>query len=89
MQSIIEQLWYGNLSLCENCGVGDPDIESLVLLMAQNEEILDKELDTRQKVLFEEYVKWSDQYACYVSACAFREGFCLATKLMREALAES
>ena len=89
MKSMIEELWYGNLSFCENCGVGDTEIERVVLLMAQNEKILCKELEVRQKALFEEYAKWSDKYACYVSACAFREGFCLATKLMREALAES
>ena len=28
MNSIIEDLWYGNISMCENCGAGDKEIEN-------------------------------------------------------------
>ena len=87
MKSIIEELWYGNIAPCENCGVKDKEIERLVKLMGEHEDKLRNELGEQQKVLFQKYVTWSDQYACDISARAFRDGFCLAAKLIAETLA--
>lgn len=88
MNSAIKNLWYGHISPCENCGVGDPEIEMLSMLMNRNHESLCKELSAPQKALFEKYADWSDQYARYLSACAFREGFRLGCQLTGEALSE-
>lgn len=88
MNSAIENLWYGRLSPCENCGVGDPEIETLNMLINRNQETLYKELPAPQKELFEKYAEWSDKYARYIAACAFREGFSLGCQLIGEALSE-
>ena len=88
MKSTIADLWYGNLALCENCGAGDKESEDLLRAMTQNEEILRAELGPAHKDLFQQYVHWSDGYACCISALAFREGFSLACKLLCEALAD-
>ena len=89
MNSTIENLWYGQFSPCENCGVGDPEIEMLSLLINQSQETLCKELPMPQKEQFEKYADWSDKYARYIAACAFREGFSLGCKLISEALSET
>ena len=86
MKSIIEELWYGNIAPCENCGVKVAEIEELVALMGENEDILRKELCSHHKMLFQKYVTWSDKYACCISACAFRDGFRLAAKIFAETL---
>lgn len=86
MNSIIEDLWYGNISMCENCGAGDKEIEQLAGLMSQKEEVLRKELTQKHAKLFCEYARFADKYSCYISAHAFRDGFTLACKLLTEAL---
>ena len=86
MESIIEELWFGNIAPCENCGVKDTEIEQLVKLMGEQEDKLRNELGEQQKVLFQQYLTWAGRYACDISACAFRDGFCLATKLIVETL---
>lgn len=87
MKSTIEELWYGNIAPCENCGVKDAEIERLAKLMGEHEDKLRNELGDQQKVLFQQYVTWSGRYACDISACAFRDGFCLGAKLIVETLA--
>ena len=88
MKFAISDLWYGNISLCENCGAGNKEAEALLQAMAQNEEALCAELGTSHRALFQKYVHWSDEYACCISALAFREGFCLACQFLCEAFLE-
>lgn len=89
MRTTIEKLWNGNIASAENCGVGNPEIENLVILMERHKELLDQELGQRQKRVFEEYVDCAEEYVCLISKCAFRDGFSLASRLMTEALSES
>ena len=86
MISTIEELWYGNLAPCENCGAGDEEIERLTNLMCKNEEALRKDLAGNHKELFLQYVKWADHFACSIAALAFREGFSIATKLFMDSI---
>ena len=55
--------------------------------MGENELLLKKEMGEQQTKLFHEYVSWADKYACYLSACAFCDGFRLAAKIFAEILA--
>ena len=87
MKSTILELWYGNIGPCESCGGDDAEIARLVMLMGENEDILKKQLGQQHAVLFQEYAAWADKYACYLSACAFRDGFRLAAKIYAEILA--
>lgn len=86
MKRTIEDLWNGNIAPAEDCGVGDPEIESLVILMDRHKDQLCKELSQRHKDIFEKFVDCTEEYICLVSKCAFTDGFCLACKLMSESL---
>ncbi len=89
MKRTIEDLWNGNIASAENCGVGDPEIENLVMLIERHKEQLSKELGLQQKRIFEKYVDCTEEYVCLISKCAFSDGFCLASKLVTEALTEN
>ena len=84
MNSILADLWYGNVTPCENCGVGDAEVERLVKCMGEQEDTLLRALQAPQKELFTRYVRWSDMYASAISEKAFQEGFRLAVRLMSE-----
>lgn len=81
MEQILEELWYGNIAPCENCGAGDEEIEMLVKLIGEHEETQSRRLQDNHKFLFAKYVQWADRYACCVSARAFRDGFILAARI--------
>ena len=87
MKSMIEELWNGNIFPAEICGVGDPEIEDLVRLIERHRERLLGELNREQKDVFEKYADCEDEYACLITARAFRDGFRLAGRLMAEMLA--
>lgn len=89
MKPTIEDLWNGNITSAEKCGVGDPEIGNLVILIERHKELLNKELGQQQKSIFEKYVDCTEEYMCLISKCAFSDGFSLASKLMTEALSES
>ena len=82
----IEELWDGNLAPGEHCGVGDPEIENLNNLMEWNREQLVQVLGPQQKALLEKYTDCMDEFTLRMTACAFREGYCLGSRLMAEAL---
>lgn len=86
MKRTIEDLWNGNVTSAEHCGVGDPEIENLVTLLERHKEQLNRELGEQQKGIFEKYVDCADEYACLVCKCAFSDGFSLASRLVTEAL---
>ena len=86
MKSIIEDLWYGNITSCEDCGVRDVELEALAKKMVEKEESLRKILTGEERAAFRQYVARSDDYACVFAARAFRDGFCLAGKLLCEVL---
>ena len=86
MKPAIEDLWNGSIVSAENCGVGDPEIENLVMLMERHKLQLDKELGQTQRNVFEKYADCAEEYAQLLCKCAFGEGFCLASRLMAEAL---
>ena len=85
----IEDLWNGKIASAEKCGVDNPEIEHLVMLIERHKELLNQELGQNQKSTFEKYADCMDEYVCIISKCAFHDGFSLACKLMAEALSEN
>ena len=83
----IEDLWYGNITPAEDCGVRDPELEELLRLLERNREALEGGLETEQKGWLQKYADCYDEYVCVLSARAFRDGFCLASKLWAETAA--
>ena len=86
MNSAIEELWNGQVAPAACCGVGDPEIENLIILIERHKDQLNKELKEQDKSIFEKYVDCAEEYTCLISQTAFRDGFMLAVKLMAEAL---
>ena len=89
MKRTIEDLWNGNITSAENCGVGDPEIEDLIILIERHKGQLNRELGRQQRDIFGKYADCMEEYVCLVSKCAFSDGFCLASKLLTEALSEN
>ena len=84
--SIIESLWSGNVPPCEQCGSNDPEIEELIALIERNKEKLHRELTPLQHKIFDSFVDCTNEYTYLIAQQAFHDGFCLACKLLAEAL---
>lgn len=88
MKDTIEKLWNGEITPAEKCGADDPELEELITLLERHKEALGKKLDRQQKDIFEKYLDCVEEYIYFTSMHAFSDGFCLASKLMCEALSE-
>lgn len=88
MTQTIEQLWNGSLAPCEKSGAGDSQIKELFSRMRRNREDLMKEITLEQKDIFQKYVDCWEAYECLVTERAFCDGFCVASKLLAEALCQ-
>lgn len=89
MKQTIQELWSGNITPGVNCGVGISEIENLAMLIERHRQTLEQELGQPQKTVFEKYADCGEEYMCLLSRQAFSDGFCLACKLMTEALSET
>lgn len=86
MSQTIMDLWNGNIAHCEHCGSHDPQANRLIGLMERNREILKEGLTAKQAEAFHEYIECSEEYLLRMMELAFRDGFCLGSKLSTEAL---
>ena len=86
MSQSIRDLWNGNGSPADHCGTHDPEINELVALMERHRESLCKEIGSKQQETLEKYIDCSDEYLLRLTEQAFCDGFCLASKLLTEAL---
>ena len=86
MRQTLEALWNGQVAPAQTCGVNDPEMEHLTILLDRNKELLNGELNESQKVLFEKYADCADEFLCLSTAQAFCDGFSLASRLLTEAL---
>ena len=83
---IIDELWYGNLLPAERIGLHDMQIRKLLALIVKNKEELEGKLQEEQREALRAFADNYDQYVYLLEKAAFREGFCLATKLFGEAI---
>lgn len=89
MKPTIKDLWNGNIMPCERCGAHDPQINELFALMRRNQDELNKSISPRQQEIFEKYIECADEYVLRMMEQAFCDGFCLAGKLLTEALSRN
>lgn len=82
----LEFLWSEGVMPSQTCGVGDPQIEELVILLDRNRSALEPGFSETQKKMFEAYADCADEFAYLLSAHAFSDGFSLAVRLLTEAL---
>jgi len=88
MKDSIQDLWIGNIAPSESCGVGDPEIERLIVMIERNKDTLISTLCTTQKEIWDKYSSCAEEYTYLISMQSFVDGFCLASKLLTEALTE-
>ena len=86
MKGTIENLWNGNIAPGESCGEQNEEIAEILSLMENNVEDLRKVCSERQKQMLEKYIDCAEEYVYLITAQAFCDGFCLASKLLTEAL---
>lgn len=81
MSSILEELWYGNISPHESIPVD----KQLLSLMGRNREKLEETLTEKQEALLEKYDEALNEMHSCAEIEAFSYGFRLAAQLMTEA----
>lgn len=89
LKTAIENLWNGNFSPMNSCGNNDPHIEELLLLLNRHSTFLNTHLDSQHKITFEKFIDCNEEYLYLISTHAFIDGFCLAAKLIVEALSDA
>lgn len=86
MNTILSQLWNGNLCPVENSGKTDPEIQNLIILIERNGEKLNATLNDEEKNTFNNYIHCIEEYLSLSAEQAFSDGFSLASRILTEAL---
>ena len=89
MDSIINELYYGNIRPVEQMGKLTPEVKDILKRMHENEDKLEESLNVQEKALL--YAIQDDrlEVACTIQEKRFREAFTLGARLMAEILAGS
>ncbi len=89
VMSILEDLYYGNVSPCDRDVKRGSKVDKLQNLVCQYEEELNLTLTQKQKETFEKFKDaYSELYCCF-ERDMFAQGFIIATKIMIEVITES
>ena len=84
MRSILNELWYGNVSPFEQCTRGNKRLKELLKLLARNREDLDGTLTEMQKEALEKFEDCMNEMHSITERDAFSYGFRLGVQLMAE-----
>lgn len=89
MTKTIADLWNGSLEPIRHSGKNNSEMRQIENLMIRNLEKLEDNLDEKSKEAFKKYTDCADEYLIITSEQAFCDGFCLATKIVTEALSNA
>ena len=81
MNNILKDLWYGDVSPCERCGVGDTKLNQLIRDIEQMRVALCGTLTPQQAEQLEAFKAVLDQYAALLCEDAFVCGFRLGAQI--------
>ena len=84
--TILEDLYYGNISPHERYIKCGSRVDRLVKLICKNEESLTATLTEQQKETFEKFKDCTSELSCITEREAFSPGFILATRIMVEVM---
>lgn len=84
MRSILNELWYGNVSPFEQCTRGNKRLKELLKLVARNREDLDGTLTEMQKEALEKFEDCMNEMHSITERDAFSYGFRLGVQLVAE-----
>ena len=85
MESIIEELYYGNITPSEHCYRRTGEYAHILKLVARNEEKLAETLTEAQKETFEKFKDGTSELSGMTEVTAFTLGFKLGLRLTAEA----
>ena len=88
MRSILNELWYGNVSPFEQCTRGNKRLKELLKLVARNREDLDGSLTEKQKETLEKFHDCWSEYMSLGEAAIFEYAFKLGMQIAIETLTE-
>ena len=88
MESIIKELWHGNIIPQEDCRTNSKEMKELLGYMARHHEDLEKSFTDEQKAIFEKFHDCWSEYASLPEEAIFAYAFKLGGRLMLETLSE-
>lgn len=84
--SIIEDLWYGNISPCERDIKRSSDYANVLERIVQLEADLHARLNDEEKEILERFVNCTNEMCCISEREMFVRGFMLGAKLILEVM---
>ena len=88
MESIIKELWHGNITPQEDSRTNSEEMKELLSYMARHHEDLEKSFSDEQKAVFEKFHDCWSEYASLAEEAIFAYAFKLGGRLMLETLSE-
>lgn len=84
--SIIEDLWYGNISPCERDIKRSSEYTDVLKRIVQHEKELHARLNDEEKEILERFVNYTNEMCCISEREMFVQGFMLGAKLIIEVM---
>ena len=88
MESIIKELWHGNIIPQEDSRTNSPEMKELLSYMARHHEVLEKSFTDEQKETFEKFHDCWSEYMSLAEASIFEYAFKLGMQIAIETLNE-
>ena len=88
MESIIKELWHGNIIPHEDSRTNSKEMKELLDYIARHHEDLEKSFTEEQKEIFEIFHDHWSEYASLAEEVIFAYAFKLGGRLMLETLSE-
>ena len=88
MKSMIDELWYGNVSPMDDTRNNTEEMKELMSYIARHQEELVATLTDEQKAIFEKFDDCWSEYASLAEEAIFAYAFKLGGRLMLETLSE-
>ena len=86
MKSMIDELWYGNVSLMDDTRNNTEEMKELMSYIARHQEELIATLTDEQKAIFEKFDDCWSEYASKTEKAIFSYAFKLGARLTLETL---
>ena len=84
MNSIIQELWHGNIIPQEDSRTNSKEMKELLGYMSRHHEDLEKSFSDEQKEIFEKYADAASEMYSHTNREVFISGFTLGVKIMAE-----
>ncbi len=88
MNSIIQELWHGNITPQEDSRTNSPEMKELLGYMSRHHEELEKSFTDKQKETFEKFHDCWSEYASLAETAIFEYAFKLGMQIAIETLTE-